>query len=270
MERIKEAIERAKAEHGIPSAELWSTKGGKAGDLEQIEYRHTRVVKLDADHLERSRIVSFDPSDSRGAVFDLLRTQVVRNMREHGWRSLAVVSPTERCGKTVVAINLAASIAQQASQTVLLADFDLRRPKVAEYLGIKCRHSLLDIAEQRVELTSVLVNPSIPRLVILPAGSPVSKAAEFLTSARAKALVSDLKAHYESRLVLFDLPPLLPTDDAISFLSQVDCVLLVVTQGYSTESDVKESMRLLQPFHLVGTVLNKSDSVATKYGSKYY
>lgn len=140
MERIKDAIERAKAEHGIPTAELWSTKGQKVGDIEEIEYRQTRVVKLEASHLERYRIVTFDPTDSRGAVFDLLRTQVVRSMREHGWKTLAIVSPTAECGKTFVAINLAASLAQQSSQTVLLADFDLRRPKIAEYLGLKCRH----------------------------------------------------------------------------------------------------------------------------------
>lgn len=268
MERIKEAIERAKAERETQPETVWRSKGIRANDLEQIEYRRTRVLKLDAEHLERHRIVSFDPTDSRGAAFDLLRAQVVRKMREHGWRSLAVVSPTAECGKTFVAINLAVSLAQQASQTVLLADFDLRRPRIAEYLGLKCRHSLLDIAERRLELADVLVNPGIPRLVVLPSGAPVSKAAELLTSARGKALVSDLKGYYESRLVLFDLAPLLPNDDAISFLSEVDCVLLVVTQGYSKESEVKESLHLLQPFQLLGTVLNKSESPNKKYG--YY
>jgi hypothetical protein len=269
MDRIKGAIERAKAEQGGPSATMGWAPRPLADDLEQIEYRQTRVVRLDPEQLERHRIVSFDPTDSRCAVFDLLRTQVARSMREHGWRSLAVVSPTERCGKTFVAINLAASLAQQASQTVLLADFDLRRPKIAEYLGLKCQHSLVELAERRAELSSALVNPGIPRLVILPNSAPVSRAAEFLTSTKARSLVSDLKAHYESRVVLFDLPPLLPNDDAISFLSQVDCVLLVVTQGLSTESDVKESLRLLKPFHLLGTVLNKSDSTTKKYGKNY-
>lgn len=266
MERIKDAIERAKAERGIPSVELWSAKGEKNSDLEQIEYRHTEVVKLDPAHLERNRIVSFDPADARGAVFDLLRTQVVRKMREHGWKTLAVVSPTAQCGKTVVAINLAAGLAQQATQTVLLADFDVRRPKVAEYLGLKARPSLLDVAEGRVELSSALVNPGMPRLVLLANATPIPKASEFLTSARIRALVTDLKARYESRIIVFDLPPLLPTDDAISFLSQVDCVLFVVTQGHSTESDVKESLRLLKPFNLLGTVLNKSDSATKAYG----
>jgi Mrp family chromosome partitioning ATPase len=113
------------------------------------------------------------------------------------------------------------------------------------------------------------VNPGLPRLVVLPNHQAVTKSATVLSSPRTKALVSELKDRYESRFVVFDLPPLLPTDDAIAFMAQIDCVLLVVTQGHSTESDVKESLRLLQPFHLLGTVLNKSDSGPKKYG-KYY
>ena len=280
MERIKEAIQRAKAERGSqtlmpPGADeaqaLPSVVAvpNPASDLERIEYRDTRIVQLDPEHLERNRIVAYDPNDSRAAVFDLLRTQVVQGMRSHGWRSLGVVSPTPACGKTLVAINLAMSLAQQASQTVLLADFDLRRPKLAEYLGLTGRHSLVDVIEGRVPLASALVNPGLPRLVVLPNHQAVTKSATVLSSPRTKALVSELKDRYESRFVVFDLPPLLPTDDAIAFMAQIDCVLLVVTQGHSTESDVKESLRLLQPFHLLGTVLNKSDSGPKKYG-KYY
>ena len=152
---------------------------------------------------------------------------------------------------------------------MLLADFDLRRPHIGECLGLESQYSLLDVIEGRVSLSAALVNPGVSRLVVLPNRKAVARSAELLSSMRTKALVADLKDRYESRFIVFDLSPLMPTDDALAFMSQIDCVLLVVTQGYSTVSDVKESLRLLQPYRLLGTVLNKSDSALNKYG-RYY
>lgn len=268
MERIKEAIEKAKASSNVPReiAEQAPRQVHSAvADVDKITYRQTQVIQLDPLHLEENRIISYSKNDPRSMSFDILRTQVLRKMQVNDWRTLAITSPTPKCGKTVVALNLALSIAHQTEQTVLLADFDLRNPKVAKYLGLPIGVSLIDYLEGEADLADVFINPGIPRLTLLPNHSPIFNATETLTTSRMKALVSDIRNRYESRMVIFDLPPVLMTDDAMAFMPQVDCALLVVANGASTTSDVKEASRLLQTTNLIGAVLNKSEEKRSTY-----
>jgi protein-tyrosine kinase len=78
-------------------------------------------------------------------------------------------------------------------------------------------------------------------------------------------MINDLKKKYESRIIIFDLPPLLNIDDAMVFLPNVDATLMVVENGKNTESEVQQSMRLLQSTNLIGTVLNKADEEIRDY-----
>lgn len=55
----------------------------------------------------------------------------------------------------------------------------------------------------------VLVNPALPRFVVLPTKAPISHSTELLSSPRVASLIDDLRERYESRIVIFDLPPLL-------------------------------------------------------------
>jgi len=268
VERIKEAIEKAKAgrrtdqstSRPADEVEVDATAG-----VDKITYRQTKVIQLDPLHLEEKRIISYSKNDPRSMSFDMLRTQVLRKMQENKWRTLAVTSPTAECGKTVVSINLALSIAQQTEQTVLLADFDLRKPKISDYLGLPSGLSLVDYLEGDASLADVFVNPGVPRLTLLPNKSPIKNASETLTTTRMKALVTDIRDRYESRMIIFDLPPVLTTDDAMAFLPQVDCAILVVANGASTTSDVKEASRLLQSTNLLGVMLNKSEEESRTY-----
>ncbi len=271
MERIKQAIEKVKSQNsGEVSRRSEARSSGPDNtanqrspksheELADIRYDYTRVVKLRKDHLEKSRIVAFDKSDPKCMTFDLLRTHVLQKMQENGWRTLAITSPTPEAGKTVVAINLAMSIAQQTNKTAMLVDFDLRRPKVGSYLGIHVEKSLNDLLEGTAELQEVLVNPDMPRLVVLPTKSAVKHSSETLSSKKIADLIKDLRERYKSRIVIFDLPPLLVTDDAIALLPQIDCVLMVVANGMSTKREIEDSLRLLPTATLIGTILNKAD-----------
>ncbi len=276
MERIKEAIERAKAAQaesdgqavkgpaaprapGTGQAAPAAAEAASTAEVPaEIQYRQTRVVEPKAKQLETNRIVSFRKSDAHTVSFDRLRTQILRKMQDNGWRTLAITSPAPKCGKTTTALNLSMSVAHHTEQTVLLADLDMRDPRIAQYLGLPKAPSLVDYLNGEVELPEVLVNPGIPRLTILPNHTPTLKAAELIMTRRMKDLVSDLRNRYESRLVIFDLPALLTTDDALAFLPQVDCVLLVVENGATKKSEIKDAMRLLQNTPVVGTVLNKA------------
>ncbi|MEG1342863.1 MAG: protein tyrosine kinase, partial [Pseudomonas sp.] len=115
----------------------------------QFDYVQTRVVPLRAEHLERNRIVAYNKNSNLSSSFDLLRTQVLQSMEENGWRTLAITSPTPEAGKTVLAINLAMSIAHHTTKTALLVDFDLRRPRVGASLGLSMEKSLNELLSNK-------------------------------------------------------------------------------------------------------------------------
>lgn len=267
MEKIKQAIERARQQGG-EMADLQrqpAVSPAPTSEIGEITYRQTRSVKLDPRHLERHRVVALNKSNLSSVSFDLLRTQVLLKMEEHGWRTLAIVSPVSGCGKTVVAINLAISIAHHTNKTAMLVDFDLRRPKIAEYLGLADGPSLNEVLEDGADASEAFVNPGMPKLVVMPAARPIRKSAEMLASTKVKQLICDLRDRYKERVVIFDLPPLLNVDDAISVLPSIDCALMVVGNGMVTKNEMDESLHHLQSTHLLGVVLNKAEAEPRAY-----
>lgn len=277
MKRIIQAIEKV---HSQQSSRSRLRKRALAGslhktttihshqshhELENVNYTNTRVIKLSPEHLQKNRIVAFDKNDAMSMNFDLLRTQVLQKMKENGWRTLAMTSPNPEAGKSLVAINLAMSIAHQTSKTAMLVDFDLRRPKIGTYLGLPMEKSLNDLLNGTAELADVLVNPDMPKLVVLATKTAVKRSSETLSSKKIADLITDLRERYESRIVIFDLPPVLVADDAIALLPQIDCILMVVADGMSTKREIEESMRHLPSEKLIGIVFNKAEHTSMDY-----
>jgi protein-tyrosine kinase len=277
MEKIKEALQKAKKAtdhvthdtvHKHISRENVNPEQHHEDNLNSINYVQTRTVELNPIHLEKNRIVAFNKNESSTWVFDNLRTQVLHKMQENGWKSIAVLSPTPASGKTFVAINLAISIANQPQHTAILVDFDLRKPRVAKYLGINDGLSLNDYLDGNANLSDILVNPGLQRLVILPTMRPVEKPAETLSSARVNALVNDVANRYDQRIIIYDLPPILNADDSLIMLKRVDCVLFVVGNGLVKETEIEEAMHHIPRDKLLGVVLNRAEDMTSE--SYYY
>ena len=278
MEKIKLAIEKAKLENAqakilsnvnleplvdepVASMDASQTEN----EIDKILYKYTSVVKLDQACLEKHRIVSHAKNNLYTNIFDSLRTQVLLKMEENNWRTVAVISPTPASGKTFVAINLAISIAHQPQKTAILVDLDFRRPKVATYLGLHAEKSMNDYLQGNAQLKDVIISPSIPGLVVIPTMRPVTKSAEILSSNKVVNLIQDLRDRYDSRIVIFDAPPVLNSDDAMVLIPQVDCFLLVVANGMSSKSEIEETMYHLPQEKLLGVVFNKADVEARNY-----
>jgi protein-tyrosine kinase len=226
----------------------------------EINYTQTRKVALYPGWLRQNRIITGESFDEYARAYKVLRTQVSQRMRQKGWRTLAVTSPGPGEGKTITAINLAISLALEANQTVLLVDADLRRPSVHSYFGFEVQSGLRDYLQEGASLEQILVHPEIRRLVILPGGAPMENSSEMLSSPLMLRLVQEVKRRYPSRLVVFDLPPVLTTDDVVAFAPYVDCALLVLEDGKTLREEATRAADLLQAANqnLIGTVLNKS------------
>jgi Mrp family chromosome partitioning ATPase len=151
----------------------------------------------------------------------------------------------------------------ELNQTVMLVDMDLRHPTLNKYFDLKAKLGLKDYLEQNLELKDVLINPGIKRMVILPGKGRAEDSAELLSSPKMAHLVEELKAHYDSRLIIFDVPPLLQTDDVLLSEKYFDCSLLVLEDGKNKESEITRSLQMLENSNLIGSVVNKSDKPPT-------
>lgn len=267
MERIKEALERAREER-LKAGGIGSMPSPTSGipSEGQIMYTHTRTEEVPVSFLRDMRVITAVESGGFTDAYGILRTQVLQRLRENQWNALAVTSPGVAEGKTLTATNLAISLAREVDYTVLLVDADLRNPSVHTYFGIRPERGLSDYLLDDIPLAELLVHPSgIGRFVILPGGQPLENSSEMLNSPKMARLVDELKTRYSSRIVLFDLPPLLSTADALAFSPYVDAALLVIEEGVTSVSEIERATELLtQNTQLIGTVLNKANDAQSR------
>jgi capsular exopolysaccharide synthesis family protein len=269
MDLLEKAIE--KAQSGAPEAPEPQKQPQEQLITESadIVYSQTRTVLPNFSELRERRVVALQKHDPMADVFRMLRTRVLKQMRQNGWTSLAVTAPNKGAGKSMIATNLAISIAMEVNQTVLLVDFDLRNPRTAWYFDLQVEHGLLDYVQHDLPLSEILINPGIERLVILPGTNGLSGgSSEIISSPKMRRLIEDIKNRYESRIVIFDMPPILMVDDVLAAMDYYDAALLVVEDGENKPEEVTKSLKLLMQTNLVGIVLNKSDTLPEHQG--YY
>ena len=257
MEQLQHALERYKQEgHGTASSRRTGTST-KDKLPPPIIYSRTRVEECSEDLLRRRRIVAGFERGPFVEGYKLLRTQVLHRLRENGWNVLGVTSPNEDEGKTLTAVNLAVSLAMETTQTVLLVDANLRKPSVHRIFGLNRVSGLADVLLDELPLEDALIHPGIGRFVLLPGGRAVLRPAEALTSSRMAALVEEMKHRYESRILVFDLPPVLTCSDVVAFGPYLDALLFIASEGVTTRHDIEESIqRLKGVVPILGTVLN--------------
>jgi Mrp family chromosome partitioning ATPase len=259
MDRTRIALDKARrrgtGDRPVFSVTPLPTRNVNSGP---IEYRRTRTVELDSDVLYANRVVAGMRDEPLADVYRILRTQVLKRLGADGLTTFAVCSPNAAEGKTLTAVNLALSLAMDVNQTILLVELDLRKPSLAKMLGISIDAGIDDYLEDRAELADCLINPGVERLVILPVRGTVEKSSELLASPKMQKLAQELKNRYPDRLVMYDLPPLLATDDCLAFLPNVDATLFVAREGVTTEAQIERSLGLLKSKTMIGTILNGS------------
>jgi protein-tyrosine kinase len=232
--------------------------GRKLPTPSQVRYSSTRRVEPEERALSRNRVIAGDIHDPRVEAYRQLRSQVLASMKRHNWHTLAITSAHENAGKTLTAVNLAISISQEVSQTVMLVDLDLRKPNVHTTLGIEIDKGIVDHLQHGEPIENILLNPGYPRLVILPGLPQGQHVSEMLSSPAMKSFMVDVTVRYPDRIIIFDLPPLLRNDDAMVFVPNADACLFVVEDGVTRPDDIKRSLQLLKHARLIGSILNKA------------
>lgn len=243
------------ADHSATVTPL-NVSGESREAIGEISYTNTRIFVPDKRVLRENRVISALPAGPVVDAYKITCIQLLQRLRERNGNALAVVSPGESEGKTLTAINLAISLAQEVDQTVLLVDANLRHPGVHKYFGFVPEAGLSDHLIDGVSLNRLLVNPGIDRFVLLPGGRPLQNSAEMLGSMKMEKLVHELKVRYPSRIVIFDLPPVLSVADAMAFAPYVDAALMVVQESKTRRAEIQRAAEMLKSVDLLGTVLN--------------
>ncbi len=269
MERIKQALERAKLERETGQKQapelIRRAEPATSARGEKVIYTETQVFRPSQHVLDENRILGGLSAGVATDAYRMLRTRVLQKMRDNGWTSLMVTSAGVGEGKSLTATNLAISLAREVSHTVLLADLDLRRPGLHELFGFQPKAGVVDCLRDGVPISDVLFNPSIDRLVVLPARQRVESSSELLGSPEMLDVIADIKNRYPDRIVIFDLPPVLSTDDALAFSPNVDAVLLVVQEGHTSQSELRAVYEVLGDANILGVVLNRTDDYTAAY-----
>lgn len=234
-------------------------------DSAHFSYTQTRIQPTQIQDLQRNRILTGFKPGKWLESFKMLRTRCLQSMDAMNWNTLAISSPTNGTGNSLTAANLAISIAMELDRSVLLIDANFQNPSICTLFGIKTETGLSDYLLNDKPINELLINPDMERLVILPAGKEMFNSTEMLRSPKMIRLVSELKNRYPSRIIIFDMPPLLSQADTLGFSPYVDCVLLVVEEGHTKVDDLKQAALMLKDINVLGTIFNKATDNIIKY-----
>lgn len=213
-----------------------------------------RIERADREGGQEAALVT--PSSPPAEAYRALRTSV-QFLGVDRPQVLQVTSASLSEGKTTTIVNLAAVFAR-AGKRVILADCDLRRPRVHQFFGLSNETGFTSVLLGEVSLASAVHRvPAAGDFLILPSGPRPPNPSELLSSRRTHDLLKSLKAAAD--IVLIDSPPLLPVTDASVLAGRVDGVLLVVMAGTTTRRPLHRAVELLQQMQapLVGTVLTR-------------
>jgi protein-tyrosine kinase len=242
-----------------PSAFTPETTRATRPEYIRPNYYETKVQNVDFQNLEEKRIISICHDNLVADRIKILRTQILQTIQENKrGNTLLIASANPGEGRSLIAANLAISISQQIDGTVLLVDADLRKPSIHELFELDVEGGLSEYLKKKAELPNILVNPGIPRLVILPGGKPVNNSSELLSSPRMQSLVKEIKERYPDRFIIFDSPPLLTSADPLVLARYMDGIIIVVEAEKTKKDDLTRIFELLKDRPVIGTVFNKA------------
>ena len=258
MDQIGKALSKARTQSGVADSATIVDFEIPKGQLARkaLVYSQTRVIPVNEVAMRRNRILAGSVNSKLGDVYRLLRAQVLKKMAKARVTTLGVTSPLKGEGATFTAANLAVAIASDVNQTVLLVDANLRDPSVHRVFGFEPMKGLSDLLMGRATVGECLINPGIPRLVLLPSRTATTESAELLSSPGMSNLARELKQRYADRIIIYDLPPVLASGDAVGFLPYVESTLMVVRSGAVDSEELRRAVDLVRDHNLIGTVLN--------------
>ena len=226
----------------------------------------------ETENSERGRnglFVSHYPRSPVAESYRALRSNLNFMGVEKPLKSILVTSANVDAGKTSVAANLAAVIAQ-GDKKVVLVDADLRRPSVHEFLNLENDYGLTGIFQNGLNVSEAVTVLDKEKMIVITSGESPPNPSELLASEGMDLILGRLEELAD--LVIIDSPPTIVAD-TIDLSSKVDGVLIVIRPGYTRKKLAKVMMEQFarSEARILGVVLNRIPLKGlANYGGYYY
>jgi capsular exopolysaccharide synthesis family protein len=213
------------------------------------------------------RLVAMADPDSHGAeMFRVLATRLAHMQQKRHLHKLLVTSSVVDEGKSVVAANLALTLARRPGERVLLIEADLRRPTISQLFSTNQLRGISEWADGKLALEDSLYQIRDLPVWLLAAGKAMDEPLPLLESGRFMKMLEAVSQSFD--WVLMDATPMLPMADSTSIARLCDGVLVVVRDGYTRKKVLNKALETIEKNKLLGVVFN--DSSSSSGGNHYY
>lgn len=188
-------------------------------------------------------------------AFRVLRTNMQYVEVDHDHRVFVISSSLPGEGKSTTATNLAITLAM-AGETVCIVECDLRRPTMADRLGLDDSVGTTSVLIGRLPFEEALQPYGETGLQVLTCGPRPPNPSELLQSHQMEVLIKELRDRFA--VVILDAPPLLPVTDAALLAARADGMLAVVRHGKTTRDQLGHALERVESVgaKCVGVVMN--------------
>jgi polysaccharide biosynthesis transport protein len=223
-------------------------------------------------------VVLDNPTSAFAEALRRMRMSLLSSRGAPSPQVILVTSSVPDEGKTTVAVNTAALLAQ-SGKSVLFVEADLRQPGSTRLFDPSqgTVPGLSDLLSNPKQLMLVNQVKEIPNMQILPSGPTTVYPTELLSTARMGELLKQWKLQFD--YIVVDAPSLLDVTDAFILSELADITLLVARYGFTTNKALERAYRMLASDSetRIGVVLNAADRSSVSYtdyygysGSPYY
>ena len=208
-------------------------------------------------------------ADARGPVAEHYRHFAIRTnriLKQRDARTLLVTSASRGEGKTTTSANLALALASIAGgRRIALVDLDLRRPAVAESLGVQPQVGFEEVLRGDAALHEARNATQLSDLDLYLLGDNVRDPLELLSSPTLGATLRELGRQYD--VAVIDTPPVLPVPDVPLIQPHVDAALVVARAGESRCGPFEDMLEAIDREKVLGVFLNQ---IAGVRKGRYY
>jgi polysaccharide biosynthesis transport protein len=192
-----------------------------------------------------------------------LRSALVSHVPATKPRSIVITSASPNDGKSMIASNLAITLAQSGAR-VLLVDADLRRGGLNKQFSIAASPGLAEVLAEQCEWSKAVVPTVVRGLSLLPCGVSPRHPGSLFAKQSARFL-EEIAGKYD--YYLFDTAPVLVADDISSLVPHVDGLIMVVRSGFTSGRMAQAALDLLRlrKANVIGLVLNSVRPGAMEY-----
>ncbi|MBL3594287.1 CpsD/CapB family tyrosine-protein kinase [Rhodovulum sulfidophilum] len=257
MEKLQAALEKARQTRAVRSSTVPTRQQLRVTPASDADGAWQALAPADLDEAALSQhLIVTREAGVEATPFDILRTKALLQMRQNGWKRLAITSPVPNSGKTTVACNLALALGRQRDLRAMLFDLDLRDPSVHDFLNVTPEHGIGEMLSGRVPFAAQGLRHG-ENVAFSISLHPEPDPTRLLLAEETAERLDEIEAVYKPDVMIFDLPSVLVNDDTRAFLKNVDCALIVIRAETTRHAQFDTCEReIAEHTNVLGVVLN--------------